>query len=116
MKAWADGEIDDQKLADYLGIAVESVVMMTRGGSDATLTEKRPGEHKIFQGGMGVLVNITKLHSEGRTQVPYQVRDEMGLNDGDTVYWYRSPDGRFYIDNHQVTLEGFTGKQIRVAR
>ena len=116
LKAWADGKINDQELADFLGIDVESVRLMTLGGSDATLSPKKPGESKIFQGGMGVLVNITQLHSSGRTQVPYQIRQAMGLQDGDTVYWYKSPDGRFYIDNQQVTSEGFVGKQIRVAR
>ena len=116
LRAWANNEITDEQLADFMGIHVASVEAMTLGGGDATLSEKKPGESMIFHGGMGTLVNITQLHSQGRTQVPYQIRQTMGLKDGDTVYWYKSPDGRFYIDNEQVTSDFPRGKEIRVAR
>lgn len=116
LKAWANNEIDDQELADFLGIDVESVRLMTVGGIDVTLSEKKPGERMMFHGGIGTLENITKMHSDGRTQVPHTIRKEMGLKDGDTVYWYKSPDGRFYIDNIQVTSDFPRGKEILVNR
>ena len=116
LKAWAVGEITDEQLADFMGIHVESVKAMTLGGVDVTLSEKKPGERTMFQGGIGILENITKMHSDGRTQVPHTIRKEMGLKDGDTVYWYKSPDGRFYIDNIQVTSDFPRGKEISVDR
>ena len=115
-KSWGRGEIEDQALADFLGISVDSIRDMTRGGHDPTISEKIPGKRTPFHGSVGTLENITKMHSDGRTQVPHTIRNEMGLKDGDRVYWYKSPDGRFYIDNQQVTSNFPKGKEIRVAR
>ena len=115
-KSWARDEITTEDLAEYLEIDPDSIRDMTRGGHDPTLSEKIAGERTLFQGGMGTLVNITQLHSNGRTQVPFQIRNEMGVQDGDPIYWYRSPDGRYYIDHRQITDDFPVGKQIRVAR
>lgn len=116
-KAWAAGEITDQQYADFLEIDIESVREMTRGGTSLRSTAKQPGiQDEQFYGTKGVFVNITQVHSQGRTQIPHQIRAAMGIKDGDNLFWYKGPDGRYYIDNQQITQTPMTGKQIRVAR
>ena len=116
-KAWAAGEITDQQYADFLEVSLESVQEMTLGGTSLRSAPKKPGvQDEQFYGTKGVFVNITVVHSQGRTQIPHQVRSAMGLRDGDNLFWYRGPDGRYYIDNQQITQTPMTGKSIRVAR
>ncbi len=116
-KAWAAGEITDQQYATFLGVSLESVQEMTLGGTSLRSEAKQPGiQDEQFYGTKGVFVNITVVHSQGRTQIPHQVRSAMGLRDGDNLFWYRGPDGRYYIDNQQITQTPMTGKQIRVDR
>lgn len=45
----------------------------------------------------GEIIGVRKVHDRGRLQVPKEVRDSIGLEEGDSVYWLRGLDGRFYI-------------------
>ncbi len=45
----------------------------------------------------GTIVGVRQLQDRGRLQVPKEVREGIGLVDGDDVYWVKGLDGRFYI-------------------
>ena len=45
----------------------------------------------------GEIIGVRKVQDRGRLQVPREVRDSIGLEEGDSVYWLRGLDGRFYI-------------------
>ena len=45
----------------------------------------------------GEIMGVRKIQDRGRLQVPRKVRDLIGLEDGDSVYWIQGLDGRFYI-------------------
>jgi len=103
LSQWAAGNIDDLQLAGALGFdvsttqaqteSIQRVRDMTLGGQDlgAKSSMTRP-----FLGGMGTLVGLTQVHGGGRTQIPAQIRAQMGLQDGDNVVWYEK-DSRYYI-------------------
>ena len=68
--------------------------------------ERRPG-FRVTRRVDGVIVAVRKMQDRGRIQIPKEVRQELGLSDGDTVYWVRSRDGKFYIVK-AGQLEGYT--------
>ncbi len=45
----------------------------------------------------GEIMGVRKVQDRGRLQIPKKVRDLIGLEDGDSVYWVQGLDGRFYI-------------------
>ncbi len=45
----------------------------------------------------GEIVGVRTVQDRGRLQIPKKVRDLIGLEDGDSVYWVQGLDGRFYI-------------------
>jgi len=45
----------------------------------------------------GEIIGVRKIQDRGRLQVPKEIRDLIGLEEGDSVYWLRGLDGRFYI-------------------
>jgi len=45
----------------------------------------------------GEIIGVRKVQDRGRLQVPKEIRDLIGLEEGDSVYWLRGLDGRFYI-------------------
>lgn len=45
----------------------------------------------------GEIMGVRKVQDRGRLQIPKKVRDLIGLDDGDSVYWVQGLDGRFYI-------------------
>jgi len=45
----------------------------------------------------GEIIGVRKIQDRGRLQVPKEIRDSIGLEEGDSVYWLRGLDGRFYI-------------------
>lgn len=45
----------------------------------------------------GEIVGVRTVQDRGRLQIPRKVRDIIGLEDGDSVYWIQGLDGRFYI-------------------
>jgi len=42
---------------------------------------------------------ISKLFQRGKTQVPKEVRNALGLKDGDKILWF-SQDKRIYVEKH----------------
>jgi len=58
-------------------------------------------EKKISELGLylppGTIVGVRQVQNRGRVQIPKKIREALELNDGDMVYWVRSPDGKFYI-------------------
>ena len=44
----------------------------------------------------GEIVGVRKV-DRGRVQIPKEVREALGISDGDSVYWVYGLDGRFYI-------------------
>ncbi len=45
----------------------------------------------------GEIMGVRTVQDRGRLQIPKKVRDLIGLEDGDSVYWVQGLDGRFYI-------------------
>ena len=45
----------------------------------------------------GEIIGVRTVQNRGRLQIPKKIRDLIGLKDGDSVYWLRGLDGRFYI-------------------
>ena len=100
---WANERIDELGVAVAFGFdvstpeaqaeAIQRVRDMIVGGQNlgAKSAAARP-----FTGGMGAIVGLTQVHSGGRTQIPAQIRQAMGLQDGDNLVWYEK-DARYYI-------------------
>jgi len=44
------------------------------------------------------VINITKVHSNGRVQIPIEIRKELKLSDGDKVYWFQDSQDRVFIE------------------
>ena len=42
-------------------------------------------------------MGVRQLQDRGRIQVPNKIRKELGLVEGEDVYWIKGLDGRFYI-------------------
>ncbi len=42
-------------------------------------------------------MGVRTVQDRGRLQIPKKVRELIGLEDGDSVYWIQGLDGRFYI-------------------
>jgi AbrB family looped-hinge helix DNA binding protein len=51
---------------------------------------------------------ITKVYGRGRTQIPDEVRNQLGLRDGDKVIWYA--DGSRICIKKKMILYSFTTK------
>jgi len=45
----------------------------------------------------GVIIAVRRVQDRGRIQIPKEIKKELGLKDGDFVYWVKSGDGKFYI-------------------
>ena len=55
------------------------------------------GRYEVVSEVRGRIVAVRQVQDRGRVQIPKEIRRELGLSDGDSVYWVRGPDGRFYI-------------------
>ena len=44
------------------------------------------------------VIDITKVHSNGRVQIPVEIRKDMELSDGDKVCWFQDSLGYVYIE------------------
>jgi len=51
------------------------------------------GRHEI----KGTILGVRQLQDRGRLQVPKDVREDLGLVEGDDVYWIKGLDGRIYV-------------------
>ncbi len=45
----------------------------------------------------GTILGVRQLRDRGRLQVPKVVREELGIRDGDGVYWIKGIDDIIYI-------------------
>ena len=45
----------------------------------------------------GTILGVRQLQDRGRLQVPKEVREDLGLVEGDQVYWIKGLDGRIYV-------------------
>jgi AbrB family looped-hinge helix DNA binding protein len=48
--------------------------------------------------GWETIIAISRVHSNGRVQVPKEIRVRLNLEDGDKVVFIEGEDGRIYID------------------
>ncbi len=62
-------------------------------------------KYKVTMEVKGIIIGVRQVQDRGRIQIPKRIRDEMNLKDGDSVYWIKSPDGKYYIVK-AVELEG----------
>ena len=51
----------------------------------------------------------TTIHSDGRTQIPFPIRQQLGLADGAHLFWYEL-DGRYFISPTPIDDSSATGK------
>lgn len=116
----AEGRVIDLQFAKMLGypvatkqeqeIALMRIKDLTIGGRDHTFQEKVAGAPApAFGGAEGTLVDMTTMHSQGRVQVPAQIRRELGLQDGDNVFWYRL-EGRYFVSSRELAASYQRGK------
>ena len=119
-KDWAEGKITDIQLAKRLGypvgteqeqkIALQRIKDLTTGGRDHTFKEKVAGAPApAFGGAKGNLVDMTTMHSNGRVQVPAQIRRQLGLQDGHNIFWYEL-GGRYFISSRELSTTYQRGK------
>lgn len=120
----AERKITDLQLATMLGypvgteqeqkIALQRIRDLTTGGRDYTFQEKVAGAPApAFGGAKGNLVDMTTMHSGGRVQVPAQIRRQLGLQDGQNVFWYEL-GGRYFISPRELSTTYQRGKWITV--
>ena len=123
-KNWSEGKITDLQLAKMLGypvdteqeqkIALQRIKDLTTGGRDHTFQEKVAGAPApAFGGAKGNLVDMTTMHSQGRVQVPAQIRRQLGLQDGLNVFWYEL-GGRYFISPRELSTTYQRGKWVTV--
>jgi len=56
------------------------------------------GKYTIEQPGVkGTILGVRQLQDRGRLQVPKEVRKELGIMEGDDIYWLKGTDGRIYV-------------------
>lgn len=121
---WGEGKITDLQLATMLGypvgteqeqkIALQRIRDFTTGGRDSTFQPKVAGAPApAFGGAKGNLVDMNTMHSGGRVQVPAQIRRNLGLQDGQNVFWYEL-GGRYFISPRELSTTYQRGKWITV--
>lgn len=119
-KDWAEGKLTDLQFASKLGypvatklkqeIALKRITDLTTGGRDHTFKEKIAGAPApAFGGAKGKLIDMNIMHSQGRVQVPAQIRRELGLQDGHNVFWYEL-GGRYFISPRELSTTYQRGK------
>jgi AbrB family looped-hinge helix DNA binding protein len=74
-----------EKLLKYLNIFVSRLKRVVRRTPLSTY-------------GWEIIIAISRVHSNGRVQVPKEVRVRLNLEDGDKVAFIEGEDGRIYID------------------
>ena len=96
---YADGNIDELKLARKLGFPTETeeekadsiqrIRDMVIGGRDSSFSTKEPGRPPLpFTGGAGIFIGSTTVTSGGKIQIPVAIRNKWGLQDGHKVHWF----------------------------
>ena len=54
-------------------------------------------KYQVSQKIEGEFIGVRQLQNRGRLQVPVAIRRDMGLTDGDHVYWIKTRDGKYCI-------------------
>jgi len=55
------------------------------------------GTYEISQQLKGKVLGVRKVQNRGRVQIPKLVKEGLQLKDGDSVYWVRNHEGKYYI-------------------
>lgn len=64
------------------------------------------GLNGVFDGGGGMCkcMNIAKVLGNGMVTIPIEIRRMLGVEQGDRVLFFRSPDGEIVVRNAEVLL------------
>lgn len=101
MQRWREGKVDDLAVAQGLGLPVDtpankaislrSVRNMLQKGADTSLKAETLVGASMRES-PPIFMGTTKIHGDGRTQIPATIRSLWGLKDDDFVHWYRQGD------------------------
>ena len=84
---YADGKIDELKLAKKLGFPTETEAEKVTAIQQ--IRDMTPGRSPLpFTGGAGIFIDNTTVTSGGKTQIPAAIRNKWGLKDGDKLLWF----------------------------
>lgn len=111
MQRWREGKVDDLAVAQGLGLPVDtpenkaislrSVRNMLQKGADTSLkAETLVGV--TMREAPPLFVGTTRIHGDGRTQIPAAIRSAWGAKDDDFVHWYRQGDTIILVPHQQV--------------
>jgi AbrB family looped-hinge helix DNA binding protein len=50
------------------------------------------------------IIAVRKVYGRGRVQIPVEIREQLGLDDGDKLIFIQS-NGEYFIRKAEVTLE-----------
>lgn len=119
VQEFKDGKLNEVGLAQRLGFdvstpqaqenAVKNIQNMFTGGSDYLLGDKTPGVFKPHLNVSGRFIGTTKVHGNGKAQIPFDIRVALGLKDEDFIFWYEF-DGRYYISPSEEMRPWVKGK------
>ena len=108
LEAYARGEADELAVAEAMGLdtstekAQLTAIQSVRNMSGASVKTSSTGPRvSTFRG-------VTKLHGDGRTQVPREIRDILGLRDGDYVFWYEV-SGMYVLSPREMNVDWMRG-------
>ena len=101
IEMWREGKIDDLAVARGLGLptdtpeqiksSLRSVANLLQKGADTSLSADTMVGATMRES-PPILVGVTKIHGDGRTQIPATIRGIWGVKDEDFVFWYRQGD------------------------
>jgi len=106
---WGEGKVDDLAVAEGLGLptdtpeakktSLRSVRNMLMKGADSSLSVEtlRGVSMRVAP---PIFMAVTKIHGDGRVQVPAEIRGIWGAADGDFVFWYRQGDTILLTPSH----------------
>lgn len=102
---YADEKIDELTLAQVLGYPVDTpknqAIAIQRIRDFTAGAKPVPERERKHKGAEGRLVNITTIHGDGRTQIPFEIRRDLGLQDGHKVFWYEK-NGEIIIRTSEI--------------
>ena len=52
------------------------------------------------------LIDVSKVHGNGKVVIPRDARITMGVKDGDKVAFYQDSEGRIYIEKIAMSTKG----------
>jgi len=111
IQMWHEGKVDDLAVARGLGLPTDtpehtktslmSVKNLLQKGADTTLrAETMTGTS--MRVAPPILVAVTKVYGDGRTQIPAEIRVTWAVKDEDFVFWYRQGDNIILAPQSQM--------------